>query len=133
MSARIGGAWKKFSELSGVLLGKQGFSLKQRGKIYQYFTRIFLCCCETLELTVADEARFHGVERRIIKMMCSMRLVNRVSTDVFWDRVSFVVKIKDIIQTSLKWHGHVIRRDFNSQMRGAMELEITGKRKTGRR
>ena len=133
MSARIGGAWKKFSELSGVLLGKQGFSLKQRGKIYQYFTRIFLCCCETLELTVVDEARLHGVERRIIKMMCSMRLVNRVSTDVFWDRVSFVVKIKDIIQTSLKWHGHVIRRDFNSQMRGAMELEITGKRKTGRR
>ena len=43
------------------------------------------------------------------------------------------MKIKDIIQTSLKWHGHVIRRDFNSQMREAMELEITGKRKTGRR
>ena len=102
MSARIGGAWKKFSELSGVLFGKQGLSLKQRGKIYQYFARIFLCCCETLELTVTDEARLHGVECRIIKMMCSMRLVNRVSTDVFWDRVSIVVKIKDIIQTSLK-------------------------------
>ena len=133
MSATIGGARKKFSELSGVLLGKQGLSLKQRGNIYQYFARIFLCCCETLELTVADEARLHGVESRIIKMMCSMRLVNRVSTDVFWDRVSIVVKIKDIIQISLKLHGHVIRRDFNSQMREAMELEITGERKTGRR
>ena len=33
VSARIGSAWKKFRELVGVLVGKQGFSLKQRGKI----------------------------------------------------------------------------------------------------
>ena len=34
-SAKIGGEWKKFGELSGVLVGKQGLSLKQWGKIYQ--------------------------------------------------------------------------------------------------
>ena len=28
VSARIGSAWDKFSELSGVLVGKQGLSLK---------------------------------------------------------------------------------------------------------
>ena len=28
-SARIGSAWKKFRELNGVLVGKQGLSLKQ--------------------------------------------------------------------------------------------------------
>ena len=33
MNARIGSAWM-FSELSGVLIGKEGLSLKQRGKIY---------------------------------------------------------------------------------------------------
>ena len=33
MSARIHRAWKKFRELSGVLLGKQGLVLKQRGTI----------------------------------------------------------------------------------------------------
>ena len=31
VSARIGSAWWKFRELSGVLVGKQGLSLKQRG------------------------------------------------------------------------------------------------------
>ena len=31
----MGCAWKKFRELSGVLVGKQRLSLKQRGKIYQ--------------------------------------------------------------------------------------------------
>ena len=29
VSASIGSAWKKFRELSGVLVGKQGLSLKQ--------------------------------------------------------------------------------------------------------
>ena len=32
VSARIGSAGKKFRELSGVLVGKQILSLKQRGK-----------------------------------------------------------------------------------------------------
>ena len=35
VSARIGSTWKKFRELSGVLVGKQGLSSKQRGQIYQ--------------------------------------------------------------------------------------------------
>ena len=64
VTARIGITWKKFRELSGVLVGKQGLSLKQRGKIYQCCVRpIMLVCCEMWELTVADEARLRGVER----------------------------------------------------------------------
>ena len=56
-SACIGIAWKKFRELSGVLVGKQGLSLKQRGKIYQ-------CCVRPVVLvTVANEARLRGVGR----------------------------------------------------------------------
>ena len=36
---------------------------------------------------VADEARLRGVERRLIRMMCEVRLVDRVSIDVLGDRV----------------------------------------------
>ena len=98
VNARIGSAWKKFRELSGVLVGKQGLSLKQRRKIYQCCVRpVLLFCCEAWELAVADEARLRGVERRMIKMMCGVRLVDRVSTDVFHDRVGVVLKIKDMI------------------------------------
>ena len=130
VSARIGNAWKKFRELSGVLVGKQDLSLKQRGKIYQCCVRpLFLYCCETWELTVVNKAKLHGVERRMIRMMCGMRLVDRVSTGVFQDRVGVVVKIRYmIIQSRLQWHVHVIRRDINSQIREIMEVEITGKR-----
>ena len=134
VSARIGSARKKFRESSGVLAGKQGLSLKQREKIYQCCVRpVLLYCCETSKLTVADEERICVVERRMISMMCGVRLVDRLLTDVLRDRVGVVVKIEDtIIQNRLRWYGHVIRRDINSQIREVMELETTGERKKAR-
>ena len=46
VSVRISGAWKKLRELSGVLVVKQGLSLKQQGKIYQCCVRpVLLYCC----------------------------------------------------------------------------------------
>ena len=105
----------------------------QRGKIYQCCVRpVLLYCCETWELTVADEMRLRGVERRMIRMMCGVRLVDRVSSDVLRDKVGIVVTIKDfIIQRRLRGYGHVIRQDIGSQIREVMEHEIPGKRKKG--
>ena len=116
--------------LSGVLVAKQGLSFKQRGKIYQCCVRqVLLYCCEKWYLTVADEARLCGVERRMIRTMCRVRLVDRVSTDVLCDRVGVVVKIEDvIIQSHLQWYGYVMCGGINSQIREVMEVEITGKR-----
>ena len=123
----------KVRELSGVLIGKQGLSLKQRGKIYQCCVRPILLHCETWELTVADETRLRGVERRMIKIMCGVRLVDRVLTVVLCDRVGVVVKSEDlIIQSRLRWYGHAMRGDINSQISEVMEVEITWKRKKGR-
>ena len=129
-SARIGSAWKTLRELSGVLIGKQSLSLK----IYQCCVRpVLLYFCETWELTVADEVRLRGVERRMVRMMCVVRLVDRVSTDMLHDKVGVVVKIEDmIIQSRLWWYGHAMHGDINSQICEVMEFEITGKRKKGR-
>ena len=67
------------------------------------------------------------MEHRIIKIIYGVRLVDRVSTDVFSDTVGFVVKIGDmIIQGCLQGYGHIMRGDINSQIREVMEIEITG-------
>ena len=69
----------------------------------------------------------------MIRMICGVRLADRVLTDVLWDRVNVIVKIEDIIiQSHLRWYGHVMRGDINSKIREVMDLEITGKRKKGR-
>ena len=36
-----------------------------------------------------------------------------------------------IIQSHLRWYGHVMRGEIDSQIREVMEVEITGKRKKG--
>ena len=69
----------------------------------------------------------------MIRMICGVRLVYRVSTNVLRERLGVVVKIEDmIIQNLLRWYGHVMHGDINSQMHEVMEPEITGKRKKGR-
>ena len=98
VSARIGSAWKKFRELNGELVRKQVLSLKQQGKIYQYCGRpVLLCCCETWKLTFVNEVRLHGVEHHIIRMVCGVKLVDKVLTDIICDRVGFYVKIENMI------------------------------------
>ena len=88
VSGRIGSAWKKLRELGGVLLGKQGLSLKQRGKIYQSCVRpVLLYCRETCELTVADGLRLRKVQQRMIRTKCWVKLVDRVSSDVLRERL----------------------------------------------
>ena len=84
------------------------------------------------ELTVADEVRLQGVEHRMIRIICGVRLVDRVLTDVLHDRVGVVVKIDNmIIQSPLQWYVHVMHGDINSQIHAVMEVEITGKGKKG--
>ena len=66
MSARIGGTWNKFRELSGMLVRKQGQKKAAKICLLCYVRQGLLHRSETLELTVADEAKLHRVERCMI-------------------------------------------------------------------
>ena len=66
----------------------------------------------------------------MIWMMCEVKLIDSVSTDVLRDRVGVVMKIEDMISQSRLWgFGHVMRGDVNTQIREVMELGIAEKRK----
>ena len=61
-----------------------------------------------------DEARLCGMERYMIRMMCGVRLVDRVLTDFLGDRVGVVVKIEDLI----------IQSDCGSIVMSCIEISI---------
>ena len=64
----------------------------ERGKIYQCCVKpVLLYYCETWELTVADKVSLHRVECCMIRMMCEVRQVDRVSTEVLHDRVGVLL------------------------------------------
>ena len=53
--------------------------------------------------------KLHEVEHGMIRMMCGVRLVDRLLT-VLCDRVGVVMKIEDmIIQSRRWWYGHVMK------------------------
>ena len=112
-----------------MLVGKQGLFLKQQRKIYQCYVRpVLLYCCETWELTAADEARLHGVEHRMIKMICVVRPVDRVLTDVLRDKVGVIVKIEDmIIQSRLWWYGYDMCGDITHKYMRLWNLKLLEK------
>lgn len=91
---RVSSTWKSLRELVGDLVGKQDVSLKHHGNVYCimcYGIPVLLYCSQTWELTVADELRLRGVERRTIRAMCGVRLVDKVSSYVHRERLGYVV------------------------------------------
>ena len=77
---------------------------------------IFFAVRPVMLVTVANEARLHGVERRMIRMMCRVRLVGKLLIDVLCDRVGVVMNTEDmIIQSRLRWYGHVMHGDIDSK------------------
>ena len=47
VSAKIGSAWTKFTELSGLLVEKHSLALKRRVKIFQCCVKpVLLYCCD---------------------------------------------------------------------------------------
>ena len=78
---------------------------------------IFFAVRPVMLVTVANEPRLPRVERRMIRMMCGVRLVENLLIDVVCDREGVVMKTEDmIIQSRLQWYGHVMHGDIDCQI-----------------
>ena len=58
-------------------------------------------------------------------------MVDRKTTEEQMDMLGLKETI-DRLATAVRWYGHVLRRDDDSVLRVALNLEVTGKRKRGR-
>ena len=86
-----------------MLVREQGFPLKQQGKIYQcYVGPILLYCCERWKLTVADEARLHGV----------------------YHTHEILILTQKIMKPNLKEISHILKDTFDFVERTEKDLEI---------
>ena len=102
--------WSNGGRLVNVVLGKFCCTAVQRGNL------------------LLQMRQGHGVEHCMIRIMCEVRLINRVSTYILQDRVGVLVKIEDMIIQSCLWWYNVIGQDINLQMCEGKELEIIEKR-----
>ena len=72
-------------------------------------------------------------ERAMVRAMCSQNVVDRKTTEEQMDMLGLEETIDRLATVNgVRWYGHVLRRDDDSVLRVALNLEVTGKRKRGR-
>ena len=133
VTARVGIGWVRFRECGELLLGNR-FPLKMKGKVYRCCVRsAMLYGSETWCLKENEKAILRRTERAIVRAMYGQKVVDNKTTEEQMEMLGLKETI-DWLATAIgvTWYGHVLRRDDNSVLRAALDLEVSGKRKRGR-
>ena len=69
----------------------------------------------------------------MVRAMCGQKIVDRKTNEEQMDMLGLKETIDRLATANgVRWYGHVLRRDDNSVLRVALNLEVSGKRKRGR-
>ena len=133
VTAGVGIGWVRFGECGELLLGNR-FPLRMGGGV--------CCCCvrsailygsETWCLKENEKAILRRTERAMVRAWCGQKIVDRKTTEEQMDMLGLKETIDRLATANgVRWYGHVLRRDDDSLLRVALNLEVTGKRKRGR-
>ena len=130
VTARVRIGWVRFRECGELLLGNR-FPLKMKGKVYRYCVRsAILCGSETRCLKENEKAILRRTERAMVRAMCGQKVVDGETTEEQMDMLGLKETIHRLATANgVRWYGHVLRRDDDSVLKVALDLELTGKRK----
>ena len=133
VTARVRIGWVRFRECEELLL-RNRFPLKIKGKVYRCCVRsVILYGSETWCLKENEKAILTRTERAMVRAMCGQKVVDRKTTEKQMDMLGLKETIDRLATANgVKWYGHVLRRDYDSVLRVALNLEVSGKRKRGR-
>ena len=120
----------RFKECGELLLGNR-FSLKMKGKVYRCCVRsAILCGSEAWCLKENEKAIRRRTKRAMVRAMCGQKVVDRKTTEEQMDLLGLKETVDQLAPTNgIRWYGHVLRRDDDSVLRVALNLEVSGKRK----
>ena len=133
VTARVRIGWVRFRKCGELLLGNR-FPLKMKGKVYRCCVRsAILYGSETWCLKENEKAILRRTERAMVRAMCGQKVVDRKTTEEQMDMLGLKETIDRLATVNgVRWYGHVLRRDDDSVLRFALNLEVSGKRKRGR-
>ena len=87
---------------------------------------------ETWAMKAGVFQRLPATERRMLKMICGVTLKDMVESTVIASRVGVGDLEEHLRQKSLRWFGHIVRRDEEVEIKKVFELKIEGRRKRSR-
>ena len=130
---KIHNKWMKCREISGVLFNRR-LSLKQRGVLYRTCIRTVMTYgCETWSMKKENEDFLTRAERRMIRMLCGVKLSDREESEVLQKRLGLIDDIATVTRKArLRWFGHVYRREPEEGIKKAFSIKVEGKTDRGR-
>ena len=121
VTARVRIGWVRFRECGELLLGNR-FPLKMKGKVYR-------CCVRSAILYGSETWYLQENEKAIL----GQKVVDRKTTEEQMDMLGLKETIDRLATANgVRWYEHVLRRNVDSVLRVALNLEVSGKRKRGR-
>ena len=125
---RVRKGWVKFRELSSILCSRR-LALKWRGVVYRTCVRTVMTYgCENWPMKRENEEILLRAERRMIRMICGVTVLDRERGEDLKERLGLVDDIMVGVRKSrLRWAGHVMRRDKDEGVKRAMEYKLEGK------
>lgn len=132
VTARVRIGWMRFRECGELLLGNR-FPLKMKGKVYRCCVRsAMLYGSETWCLREHEKAILRRAERAMMRAMCGRKATDKHTSELM-DMLGLKETVDGLAKANVvRWYGHVLRRDSDSVLRVALDLEVSGKRKQGR-
>ena len=80
-----------------------------------------------------NEDTLMRVERRMIRMICGVTLSNRVKSLELQGRLGLIDDIITVVRkATLRWFGHMFRRESSVGIKKAFEFRVEGKAGRGR-
>ena len=133
VTARVRIGWMRFRECGDLLLGNR-FPSKMKGKVYCSCVRsAILYGSETWCLKESEKSILRRAERAMVRAMCGRKVVDKTTTEEQMNMLGIKESIDGLAKANgVRWYGHVLRRDEDSVLKVALNLEVDGKRKRGR-
>ena len=132
VTARVRIGWVRFRQCGELLLGNR-FPLKMKGKVYRCCARSAILHGSETWCLKENEKGILRTERAMVRAMCGQKVVDRKTTEEHMDMLVLRETIDRLATANgVRWYGHVLRRDDDSVLRVALNLEVSGKRKRGR-
>ncbi|KAH9396360.1 hypothetical protein TYRP_019762 [Tyrophagus putrescentiae] len=132
VGARVSLSWNKWRSVTGVLCDKR-MPMKLKSKVYRTMVRpVALYGAECRSSTELLANRLHCMEMNMLRWSLGVTRLDRIPNDIV--RMVFGVRpIKDkIVESRLRWFGHVCRSAPDSIIGSAWTLEVGGWRGQGR-
>ena len=104
--------------------------LRMKDVVYKlYIHSLLMYWAETLAMKAVVFQRLRATEKR---MICEVTLKDMVESTVIALRVGVDGLEEYLRQKTLRWFGHIVRRDEEVEINKGFELKIEGQRKRGR-